>query len=169
LARHKLLRGNHETDVANTASAGGGRSMTYGRVWCPIDQLWRVFPERLAWMAEPCRALAQQWGLRVHTVYAMACFNAKYGPAAIPEAETLYDEHCEAIHDAYRLRSFTLSIDQLLDIARRSRIALERILRVDPNPVRRAKLEAKLAKIDEVRAANAALAAAILEKQQKVN
>src|SRR6516164_6210071 len=97
------------------------------RVWCPIDELWRVFPERLAWMAEPCRALAAQLGLRVHTVYAMACFNAKYGPAAIPEAEALYDEDLEAIHDAHRLRRPTLTIEDLLAIARRSRIAIERV------------------------------------------
>src|SRR5262249_11414651 len=119
-----------------------------GRVWCPIDQLYRVFPERLAWMAEPCKALAAQFGLRVHTVYAMACFNAKYGPAAIPEAEALYDEDGEAIHDNQRLRGLTLSIDQLLEIARRARIAVERVLRVDPNPARRAKLQAKLAEMD---------------------
>ena len=140
-----------------------------GRVWCPIDELWRVFPERLAWMAQPCRALAAQLGLRVHTVYAMACFNAKYGPAAIPEAEALYDEDGEAIHDSHRLRSFTLTLDQLLDIARRSRIAVERVLRVDPNPARRAKLQATLDKMDALRADSVRKAQQMLEQSRKVN
>jgi hypothetical protein len=144
--------------------------MTYGRVFCSIDQLWRVFPERLAWMAEPCRKLAAQLGLRVHTVYAMAVANAKYGPAAIPEAEALYDEHGEAIHDAHRLRRPTLSIEDLLAIARRARITLERLLRVDGNPARRAKLQAALAEIDAVRAENARLATEMLERRaRKVN
>jgi hypothetical protein len=102
--------------------------MTYGRVWCPIDELWRVFPERLAWMAEPCRALALQLGLRVHTVYAMAVANAQFEPNAIPEAEALYDEHLEAIHDNGLLRAaqrgFPLSI---LAMAKRARIAVERV------------------------------------------
>jgi hypothetical protein len=144
-------------------------NLASGRVWCPIDELWRVFPERLAWMAEPCRALAAQLGLRVHTVYAMACFNAKYGPAAIPEAEALYDEDGEAVHDAHRLHSFTLTLEQLLDIARRSRIAVERVLRVDPNPTRRAKLQAKLAEMDTLRADSICKAQQMLEQVRKVN
>ena len=137
-----------------------------GRVWCPIDELWRVFPERLAWMAQPCRALAAQLGLRVHTVYAMACFNAKYGPAAIPEAEALYDEDLEAIHDAHRLRRPTLTIEELLAIAHRARTSIERVLRVDANAERRAKLQAKLAEMDALRADSLRLAQQMLAKQK---
>jgi hypothetical protein len=142
--------------------------MTYGKVWCAVDQLWHEFPQRLAFMAEPCRLLAQQLGLRVHTVYAMACFNAKYGPAAIPEAEALYDEDLEAIHDSHRLRRPTLTIEDLLAIARRSRIAIERVLRVDPNPARRAKLQASLDEMDALRADSVRMAQQMLAKQ-KVN
>ena len=140
-----------------------------GRVWCPIDELWRVFPERLAWMAQPCRALAAQLGLRVHTVYAMACFNAKYGPAAIPEAEALYDEDGEAIHDYHRLRRPTLTIEELLAIAHRARTSIERVLRVDANAERRAKLQAKLAEMDALRADSVRMAKQMLEQSRKVN
>jgi hypothetical protein len=38
------------------------------RVWCPIDELWREFPERLVWMAEPCRAIAAQLGFPIRSV-----------------------------------------------------------------------------------------------------
>jgi hypothetical protein len=145
-------------------------NLATGRVWCHIDQLWREFPERLAWMAEPCCALAAQLGLRVHTVYAMAIANAKYGPAAIPEAEAIYDEQLEAIHDAHRLRRPTLTIEDLLAIGRRARVALERIMRVEPSPIQRAKIQAWLAEIDAVRADNARLAQQILdERARKVN
>jgi hypothetical protein len=143
-------------------------NLVTGRVWCSIDQLWRNFPERLAWMAEPCRALASQWGLRVHTVYCMAIAGATYGAEAIPESEELYDESLQAIHDAHRLRR-TLTIEQLLAIARRSRIAVERILRVDPNPARRAKLQAKLAEMDALRADSVRMARQMLEQSRKVN
>jgi hypothetical protein len=145
-----------------------------GRVWCSIDQLWRVFPERLAWMAEPCRALAAQWGIRVHTVYAMACAVRLHGPDAIFEAEEIYDDCGDAYHDNQRLRTaqhgtIKLSLDELLSIARRARTALERLIRVESNDERRAKYEAALRRMDKLRAANATLAKAILEKQQKAN
>jgi hypothetical protein len=140
-----------------------------GRVWCHIDQLYRNFPERLAWMAEPCRALAAQWGLRVHTVYTMAIAGAQYGPEAIVEAEELYDDSGDAYHDNQRLRSAQagttkLSMDDLLGIARRARLALERLLRVDPNAERRAKYAATLDKMDEMRADSIRKAQQMLEK-----
>jgi hypothetical protein len=132
-------------------------NLVTGRVWCSIDQLYRVFPERFAWMAEPCRALAEQWGIRVHTVYAMVCAGAQYGPQAIAEAEELYDDSGDAYHDNQRLRTaqsgtIKLSLDELLAIARRARLALERLFRVDPDPTRRAKLQASLDKMDTLRA-----------------
>jgi hypothetical protein len=150
------------------------QSEVTGRVWCSIDQLYRTFPERLAWMAEPCRMLAAQWGLRVHIVYCMAIAGAQYGPEAIVEAEELYDDSGDAYHDNQRLRSAQagttkLSIDELLAIARRARLALERLLRVDPNAERRAKYAATLDKMDALRATNAALARALLERKRKVN
>jgi hypothetical protein len=149
-------------------------NLVTGHVWCSIDQLYRTFPERLAWMAEPCRALAAQWGLRVHTVYCMAVAGAQYGPEAIVEAEELYDDSGDAYHDNQRLRSAQagmtkLSIDELLAIARRARLALERLIRVDPNAERRAKYAASLDKMDAWRATNAALARAMLERKRKVN
>ena len=149
-------------------------NLVTGHVWCSIDQLYRTFPERLAWMAEPCRALAAQWGLRVHTVYCMAVAGAQYGPEAIVEAEELYDDSGDAYHDNQRLRSAQagmtkLSIDELLAIARRARLALERLIRVDPNAERRAKYAATLDKMDALRATNAALARALLERKRKVN
>ena len=60
-----------------------------------------------------------------------------------------------------------LSIDELLDTGRRSREEAERLVRVETNLARRAKLKAMLAKADEVRAANVALARAMLEKVRK--
>jgi hypothetical protein len=144
-----------------------------GRVWCSIDQLWRVFPERLAWMAEPCRALALQLGFPIRNIYRAAMVGAHVGLSAIPEADEIHEEQLDAIHDAGILkaaqRGFPLSIDELLAIAKRARIAVERVLRVDPNPVRRAKLQATLDKMDALRADSARLAQQMLEQKQKVN
>ena len=146
-------------------------NLVTGRVWCSIDQLCRVFPERLAWMAEPCRALAAQWGIRVHTVYAMVCAGAQYGPQAVAEAEELYDDAGDAYHDNQRLRcaqsgTIKLSLDELLAIARRARLALERLIRVDPDPARRAEYEAALAKQDALRADSIRIAKQMLERKK---
>jgi len=149
-------------------------NLVTGRVYCHIDQLYRVFPERFAWMAEPCRALASQWGIRVHTVYTMVCAGAQYGPQAVAEAEELYDDSGDAYHDNQRLRcaqsgTIKLSIDELLAIARRARLALERLIRVDPDPVRRATYQASLDKMDALRADSSRLTQQMLEQSRKVN
>jgi hypothetical protein len=141
-----------------------------GRVWCPINELWHEFPKRLAWMAEPCRALALQLGFPIRNIYRAAMVGAHVGLSAIPEADEIHEEQLEAIHDNGLLRgSFPLSLDELLAIAKRARIAVERLIRVDPNPIRRAKLEAKLAEMDQLRADSVRLAKQMLEQKQKVN
>jgi hypothetical protein len=138
------------------------------RGWCPIEETWGVFPPDLAWLAEPCRALAHQFGFSIGSVQAMAQSVKVYGPAAAAEGEAIYREHLDAIHDAERLRGgrAKLTIAELVDIARRSRIALARIIRCDCNPERRAKLEAKLAEMDELARENHALAQQAMLEQE---
>jgi hypothetical protein len=138
------------------------------RVWCSIHQMWNVFPKRVAWMAEPCRAIAQQLGFPIRDVYRAAMVGAHIGHEAIPEAEIIWEEHSDALHDRVRLRG-KLSITELLDISRRARLALARLICVTSNPAKRANLEAKLAEIDAARAENARLATQMLEQVRKVN
>jgi len=68
-----------------------------------------------------------------------------------------------------RIGLIDLSVSELLEIRARARSAIEQAIERERNPRKRARLQATLAKVDEVRAANAALAGAILEKQQKAN
>jgi hypothetical protein len=141
-----------------------------GRVFCPINQTWHTFSERLAWMAEPLRALALQLGFPIRDIYRAAMVGAHVGQEAIPEAEIIWEEHLDALHDRVRLKGgFTLSITELLNISRRARLALERLIRLTGNPAKRANLKAKLAEIDAVRAENARLATQMLERMRKVN
>jgi hypothetical protein len=140
------------------------------RVWCSIDQLWHEFPERLAWMAEPCRQIAEQLGFPIRDVYRAAMVGAHVGHEAIPEAEIIWEEHLDGLHDRVRLKGgFKLSVTELLNISRRARIALARLISLTSNPAKRANLEAKLAKIDELRAENARLATQMLEQARRVN
>ena len=140
------------------------------RVWCSIHQMWNVFPKRVAWMAEPCRAIAQQLGFPIRDVYRAAMVGAHIGHEAIPEAEIIWEEHLDGLHDRVRLKGgFKLSVTELLNISRRARIALARLISLTSNPAKRANLEAKLAKIDELRAENARLATQMLEQARRVN
>ena len=68
-----------------------------------------------------------------------------------------------------RIGLIDLSVSELLEIRARARSAIEQAIERERNQRKRARLQATLAKVDEVRAANAALAGAILEKQQKAN
>jgi hypothetical protein len=60
-----------------------------------------------------------------------------------------------------RIGLIDLSVFELLDIARRAREAIPD----NPSP----RLQAKLAKVDKVRATNVVLARAMLDKQRKAN
>jgi len=68
-----------------------------------------------------------------------------------------------------RIGLIDLSVSELLEIRARARSAIEQAIERERNPRKRARLQATLSKVDDVRAANAALAGAILEKQQKAN
>jgi hypothetical protein len=125
-------------------------------------------------MAEPCRALALQLGFPIRNIYRAAMVGAHVGLEAIPEADEIHEEQLDAIHDSGRLRAaqrggIKLSVDELLAIAQRARIAVERLLRVTDNPERRAKYEATLRKMDQLRADSARLATQMLEQARKVN
>jgi hypothetical protein len=139
-----------------------------GRVFCPVNQTWHTFSERLAWMTEPLRQLALQLGFPIRDIYRAAMVGAHVGLNAIPEAEIIWEEHLDALHDRVRLRG-KLSITDLLSIAMRARLALARLICLTSDPAKRANLEAKLAEIDEVRADNARMAQEMLERMRKVN
>jgi hypothetical protein len=65
-----------------------------------------------------------------------------------------------------RIGLIDLSVFELLEIGRRARSELERKLENEQHPRRRARLQATLAKVDEVRAANARMAQEMLDKQE---
>src|SRR6516165_4848492 len=111
----------HQRHQHQTSNAGfdcmTNNNLASDRVWCSIHQMWNVFPKRVAWMAEPCRAIAQQLGFPIRDVYRAAMVGAHIGHEAIPEAEIIWEEHSDALHDRVRLRG-KLSITELLDISR---------------------------------------------------
>ena len=59
-----------------------------------------------------------------------------------------------------------LSVFELLEIGARARSELEQAIERERHPRRRARLQETLAKVDEVRAANARMAQEMLDKQE---